>query len=81
MWDETGSVEKSRFNLSNSEIFLNSSLDQVPADDFNNVLGFVDDFDLMESKVCPVVSLSDVGLVEVVTDVVVATKVVGGVYE
>jgi hypothetical protein len=53
----------------------------VPSDNFNNIIGFISDFNLMESITIPVVALIDIAAVEIVLCVVVMTEVIGGIDE
>jgi hypothetical protein len=80
-WNTPCSVEKSWAYLIGFEIFLDSSFFHVPADNFNDIISLVSDFNLMESISIPVVTLIDVPAVEVVLDIVVMTKVICGVYK
>jgi hypothetical protein len=64
-----------------SEIFLDSAFFHMPSDYLKFGISLVEEFNLMETIVVPVVTLGDVPVVEVVVDVVVMTKVVGLVNE
>lgn len=77
--DEPGSVEESGLDLISPEIFLNSTLLHGPANNLNNFISLVSDFNLVEAIARPVVALSHVPGVEVVLGVVVMTKIVGGI--
>lgn len=53
----------------------------MPADNFNNLIGLISNFDLMESISIPVIALSDISAVEIVLNIVVMPKVIGGIDE
>lgn len=75
--DKTSSVEKSWSDFIDSKIFLDSALLEVPPDNFYNLIGFVFDFDLVESIAGPVVTLGDIPGVEIVLDIVLMPEIVG----
>lgn len=75
--DKTSSVEKSWPDFTDSKIFLDSALLEVPPDNFYNLIGFVFDFDLVESIAGPVVTLGDILGVEIVLDIVLMPEIVG----
>lgn len=77
----SSSIEKSRSNLMSFEVLLKSSFFHVPSNNFNNIIGFVPNLDLMQTISIPVISLVDVSAVEVILDIVVMSKVVSWVYE
>ena len=77
--DKPGSVEKSRSDNVGFEVFFDSAFLHFPADDLNVGVSIVFDLDLMETVAVPVVTLSDISVVEVVVNVVVMSEVVGGV--
>lgn len=80
-WDASSSVEESWSNFISFEVFLKATLLHVPSDNFNNIIGFISDFNLMESITIPVVTLIDIAAVEIVLCVVVVTEVIGGIDE
>jgi hypothetical protein len=57
MRHNTGSVEECGFDLIDSEVLLESSFLEMPIDNFYNLVGFVFDLDLMDSKISPIVAL------------------------
>lgn len=72
-------IEQSGPNNIGLEIFLDSALFDSPAKNLNVGIGVVSNFDLVKSITIPVVTLSDVTIVEVEVHVVVVSKIVGGV--
>lgn len=80
-WDASSSIEESWTNLSSFEVFFKSSFFHVPSDNFNNIIRFISDFNLMETIAIPIVSLGNISAVEVVLCVVVMPKVVGWINE
>ena len=77
--DKSGGVEKSGSDNVGLEVFLDSALLHLPADDLNVAISVVLELNLMETVAVPVVALSDKTVIEVVVDIVVVSKVVGGV--
>lgn len=79
--DAPGSVEKSGPDFIGLEVLLDAALLHLPADDLDNIIGFVPDLNLMETIAIPIVALVHVSTVEVVLGVVVVPEVVGRVDE
>jgi hypothetical protein len=79
VWNNSSSIEESWLNLTESEVFFESAISEVPSNNFDNLVGLVLKFDLVESKVRPVVTLAHVGSIEIVLDIVLMPKVVGWV--
>ena len=76
--DKPGSVEESWPDYIGLEVLLDSSFLHFPGNNLNVGISIILDLKLVESVTVPVVALGDVPVVEVVVDVVVVTKVVGG---
>lgn len=74
--DNSSSIEKSRLDFINSEIFLDSALSHGPANNLDRLVGLVSDFDLVESVAAPIVSLINVCLIKVISRIVVMHEVV-----
>jgi hypothetical protein len=53
----------------------------VPLEHLYGLVGFVIEVDLVHTKIGPIISLGDIGLVMIITDVVLVTKIVCWVYE
>ena len=77
--NKSSSIEKSWPNFISLKIFLNSTFFEVPSHDFDNLIRFISDFNLMQAVAWPIVTLSNVSRVEVVLNVVVMTEIVGWV--
>lgn len=76
VWNNSSSIEKSWFNLTDSKIFFESALGEVPSYNFYNLVSLVLQFNLVESKVSPVVTLTHICFIEVILDVMLMPKVV-----
>lgn len=81
MWNKSSSVEESRPDFLNFEILLNSTFLHVPANNLDYLISLIPNFDLMEPIAIPVISLSDISAVEIVLDIVMMAKVIGGIDE
>lgn len=79
--NNSGSEEKSRSNDFLSEIFFNTPLFHMPAYNFKIGICFVENFNLMQSIVTPVIALVNVPRVEVIVSIVVMSEVVGQISE
>lgn len=75
----SGSVEQSGAYFISFKVFFEPALLHVPADNLDDVISLIPNFDLVEPVAIPVVTLIDVPAVEVVLRVVVVPEVVGGV--
>ena len=76
--DKPGSVEESWPDNVGLEVLLDSSFLHLPANNLNVAISIISDLKLVESVTVPVVALGNVPVVEVVVDIVVVTKVIGG---
>ena len=76
--DKPGSVEESWPDNVGLEVLLDSSFLHFPGNNLNVAISIISDLKLVESVTVPVVTLSDIPVVEVVVNVVVVTKVIGG---
>lgn len=77
----SGCVEESRPDFADSEVLFESAFSEVPLEHLYGLVGFVIEVDLVHTKIGPIISLGDIGLVMIITDVVLVTKIVCWVYE
>lgn len=81
IWNKSCSVEESGPNFIDSEVFFDSSFFHGPANNFNDLIRLVSDFNKVHSITVPVVALGHIGFVEVVLSVVVMSEIVCRVNE
>lgn len=77
--DKSSGIEQSRSDYVGLEVLLNSSFLNGPSNNFQIIVRFIPEFNLVKSVAAPVVALGDIAAVEVEVCVVMVTEVVGGI--
>jgi hypothetical protein len=77
--NKASSVKEAWSNNIVFEVFLNSALFEMPPNDFNVRVSIISDLEKVKSIIVPVVTLSNIAIVEVIVDIVVIPKIIGRV--